>query len=256
MKIRAIIIDDEYLARERISNLLKVIDDIEVIKECSTGKEAIMEINRLRPSMLFLDIKLTDMTGFNVLECIDKTVRPVVIFVTAYDEFALNAFEYFALDYLQKPFKDDRFYKSINKSIEIVKNNQLINFEKNISHLLDYFNNQKVDGNIKTKFPVKINNKIIFIKSHKIMYINAFGNYVEIYINNKKYVLRNSLNSLISQLNSNNFLRIHRSTIINLNFIQELIYSNYGEVDVKMVDNKLFRISKSYKKEALKILEV
>lgn len=256
MKIRAIIIDDEYLARERISNLLKVVNDIEVIKECSTGKDAIKEINRLRPSIIFLDIKLTDMTGFNVLENIDKTVKPVVVFITAYDEFALNAFEYFALDYLQKPFKDDRFYKSISKSIEIIKNNQLINFEKNISHLLDYFNKQKVDDNIKIKFPIKINNKIIFIKSDEIMYINAFGNYVEIFINNKKYVLRNSLNSLVSQLNSNDFLRIHRSTIINLNFIQELIHSNYGEVDVKMIDNKLFRISKSYKKEALKILEV
>ena len=121
MKIRTIIIDDEPLARKRIVKLLEHVEEINVIEECSTGKQAIQAINELAPSLVFLDIKLKDMTGFKILEQIIPSVKPVVIFITAYDEFAIKAFDYFALDYLQKPFREDRFFKSVNKAIEVIK---------------------------------------------------------------------------------------------------------------------------------------
>ncbi|WP_248912376.1 LytR/AlgR family response regulator transcription factor [Gelidibacter algens] len=165
MKISTVIIDDEPLARQRIANLLKTIDDIEVVEECATGKKAIESINELNPALIFLDIKLKDMTGFDVLQQIEKSARPVIIFVTAFDQFALKAFEYFALDYLQKPFKDERFYESTNKAIEIIKQKQSSLLENNLQNLLDYVNNntKKHDSNFK-KTPGKTRQQDSFYK--------------------------------------------------------------------------------------------
>lgn len=253
MKIKTLIIDDEPLARQRIVNLLNDVNDIEIIDQCATGKKAIQRINEVKPALLFLDIKLKDMTGFNVLEQIDKKVKPIVVFISAYDEFALKAFEFFALDYLQKPFKDERFYKSTNKAIEIIKQNQSSLFENNLQDLLNYVNNDeaKKQSYPSKRIPIKLGNKVVFIENEEIKYIVASGYYAEIFTSSKKHLLRESLSNLMEQLNTVSFIRIHRSTIININFIQELINSNYGEIDVKMTDNKLFRISKSYKKEFL-----
>ncbi|MFI0429406.1 LytR/AlgR family response regulator transcription factor [Mariniflexile sp. HMF6888] len=249
MKISTIIVDDEPLARQRVIKLLENVEEITLIEECSTGKKAIQVINELTPALVFLDIKLKDMTGFKVLENISPDIKPIVIFITAYDEFAIKAFDYFALDYLQKPFREDRFMKSVNKAIEVIKEKHHLLFDNKIKNILDYLNTQEEKKNFTKKIPIKIGNKILFIEVQDIIYITASGYYAEIFTENKKYLLRDSLNNLITQLNSNNFLRIHRSTIINLNYINELINSNYGEIDVKMNDNKLFRISKSYKKD-------
>lgn len=251
MKIKTIIVDDEPLAIQRVSNLLLDIKDIEIVEECFTGKKAIESINKLRPSLILMDIKLKDITGFNVLEKIDQEIKPIIIFITAFDEFAIKAFDYFALDYLLKPFRNDRFYKSIYKAIEVIKKDELKVYEDKIRHLVDYVNDENEQLN---KLPVKIGNKTLFIKNQDIMYVVASGSYVEIFIENKKFLQRGSVSNLMEQLNSKYFIRIHRSTVINLNFIQELINSSYGEIDVKMNDNKLFRVSKSYKKEFLKIM--
>jgi len=251
MKIKTIIVDDEPLAIQRVSNLLLDIKDIEIVEECFTGKKAIESINKLRPSLILMDIKLKDITGFNVLEKIDQEIKPIIIFITAFDEFAIKAFDYFALDYLLKPFRNDRFYKSIYKAIEVIKKDGLKLYEDKIRHLVDYLNDENEQLN---KLPVKIGNKTLFIKNQDIMYVVASGSYVEIFIENKKFLQRGSVSNLMEQLNSKYFIRIHRSTVINLNFIQELINSSYGEIDVKMNDNKLFRVSKSYKKEFLKIM--
>jgi two-component system LytT family response regulator len=249
MKINTIVVDDEPLARQRVIKLLEHFEDINLTEECSTGKKAIQVINEFAPALVFLDIKLKDMTGFKVLEKISPNVKPVIVFITAYDEFAIKAFDYFALDYLQKPFREDRFMKSVNKAIEVIKDKHYPFFDNKIKNILDYMNSQGEKKDFIKKIPVKIGNKVLFIDIQDIIYITASGYYAEIFTENKKYLLRDSLNNLITQLNSNNFLRIHRSTIINLNYISELINSNYGEIDVKMNDNKLFRISKSYKKD-------
>ena len=252
MKITSIIIDDEPLARQRISNLLVEISEINLIGECSTGKKGIQTINELKPKLIFLDIQLKDMSGFNVLEEIDTSIKPIIIFITAYNEYALKAFEFFAFDYLLKPFKDERFFKSTKKVIELIKQKDSSLLKDNIQNLLNYINTDKIIKHSPlVKFPIKLGNKVLFINSSEIKYFKASGYYVEIHTNLKKHLLRESLSHLIEELNPDDFIRIHRSTIINLNFILELISSNYGEIDVKMNDNKLFRISKSYKKDFL-----
>ena len=191
------------------------------------------------------------MTGFDLLKQIDSSIRPLVIFITAFDEFALKAFEFFAFDYLLKPFKDERFFKSTNKVIESFFSNDSHGLSKKINDLIKYIENPNEDFSEikKNKLAIKSNGKISFIEKAQIKYIIASGSYAEIYSDQKKYLMRESLNSLEDQFNSSKFIRIHRSTIINMSFINEVIYSNYGEIDVKMQDEKLFRISKSHKKE-------
>lgn len=249
--IKAIIIDDEFLARKRVSNLLNDVQEIEVIDECSSGKEAILKINTAKPDLIFLDIKMSHMTGFDVLKRIDQNNMPLVIFITAFDEFALKAFDFFAFDYLLKPFKDERFYQSTNRVIELFNSNKSHVLNKKITNLLKYIENPEQDfSDVKqTKLAIKANGKISFINKEDIKYILASGYYAEIFTDQKKHVLRESLNALLEQLKSFKFQRIHRSTIINISLIKEILYSNYGEIDVKMQDEKLFRISKTYKKE-------
>ncbi|MFD0760876.1 LytR/AlgR family response regulator transcription factor [Lutibacter aestuarii] len=253
MVIKTLIIDDEALARLRLKNLLKEVNEIEILGECSNGKDAINKIDELQPNLIFLDIQMTDMTGFDVLEKISLNPKPIVIFVTAYNEHALKAFDYFAFDYLLKPYKDDRFFKSVNNILKYIDNKDYKPFEDKLENLVKYIKTSetKTIKNYSEKLPIKLGNKVFFIKSNEIKYIIASGYYAEIFNNEKKYLLRESLSNLIDTLNPQQFIRIHRSTIINLNEVAELIHSNYGEIDVKMTDSKLFRISKSYKKDFL-----
>ena len=253
MKISTLVIDDESLARQRLQNLILEREELKIIGSCNTGKQAIEKINQLEPDLIFLDIKLKDMNGFEILEQINTPKIPLIIIVSAYDEFALKAFDYFAFDYLLKPFKDERFFKTVNNVIGRFKNDNLDGLEDKLNNLLDFV---KKDANsfdiqkpqLTDKLAIKLGNKVSFIEMTDIKYIVASSYYAEIFTGDKKHLLRESLTSLIDKLDQKQFVRIHRSTIININSITELIHSNYGEIDVKTIDNKLFRISKSYKK--------
>ena len=189
------------------------------------------------------------MNGFDVLQKITIAKKPIVIFVTAYDEYALKAFDFFAFDYLLKPYRDDRFFKSIENIIDYINNKNYSPFEEKINDLLKYVKNNTTSlSNYPEKLPVKLGNKVFFINTDDIKYIIASGYYAEIYTDDKKHLLRESLSNLIESLDPHKFIRVHRSTIINLNKIEGLINSNFGEIDAKMTDKKMFRISKSYKK--------
>ena len=251
MKITTLIIDDEPLARAMIERLLLARTEFEIIGQCGTGKQSIEMINSCKPDLIFLDIKLKDMTGFDVLEALSDKF-PIVIFATAFDSYSLKAFEYFAFDYLLKPFSEERFYKSINKVIESFKTTDNGLLQNKISSLLEYMQPKVETTNTTQKtIPIPLKNKTIFIKTDEISYVMASNSYVEIYTKDNKYLLRNTISNIKEELSSPLFFRIHRSTIINLEFIKELIHSDYGEVDVRMKDMQQFRISRSYKKEFL-----
>lgn len=254
MKIKVILIDDEYLARERIAKLLNSVPEIEIIDECSNGKEAIASIQRNNPTCIFLDIKMKDMNGFEVLNAVPRNQLPYVIFVSAFDKFAIKAFDYLAIDYLLKPFKDERFYKAIKILIAKVQNDKTNeNFTK-LNDLLQYVEKNKSSA-LQDFIPIKLSNKVYFLKNKNIQYIKASGYYAEIFTDKKKHVLRKSLTNLEEKLDDS-FIRIHRSTIINLHFVKQVIYSNFGEVDVKMQDDVIFRVSKGYKKEFQTIIKM
>jgi two-component system LytT family response regulator len=253
--MKALIIDDEALARKRISNLLNSVEQINVIDECSDGKTAILKINELKPDLIFLDVNMMDLNGFEVLKNVKISPKPRVIFITAYENYAIDAFEYEAFDFILKPFRDERFYKTIHKLLKQSPKEIDQNFENKMQEFLKLNTNQnKIQKSL--RIPVKLRNRTILLESEKIKYIFASGSYAEIYTEENKYLLRESLNNFILLLGRKNFVRIHRSSIVNINFIKEIVHSEYSELDVRMKDNKLIRVSKSNKKDLLLLLGI
>ena len=249
--MRALIIDDEELARKRILNLLEEVPEIKVSGECSNGKTAIKQINDLKPDLIFLDINMKDMNGFEVLQKVTISPKPIVIFVTAFDNYASRAFDVDAFDFLLKPFKDQRFFRTISKILNISRSEADSNFEKKIRELFNIYSKEAKGVSSPVKIPVKQGNKTILLDPSEISYIIASGCYAEIFTDNKKFVLRESLNNLEEMLDENIFFRIHRSTILNLNHVKEIVHSDYSEIDARMTDDKLLHISKSNKKQFL-----
>lgn len=254
--MRSLVIDDEELARKRVVNLLEDVPQIEVIGECTNGKDAIKRINQEKPDLIFLDINMKDLNGFEVLQKIDISPKPVVIFVTAYDNYAIRAFDVDAFDFLLKPFKDQRFFKTINKVLNISREESDRNFEQRIRDLFKVYSKESEGSSPPVRIPVKQGNKTILINPDDILYIIASGYYAEIYTSEKKYVLRESLSNLDELLDDNKFFRIHRSTIANMNQVKEIVHSEYSEIDARMTDGKLLHISKSHKKEFLEKLGI
>lgn len=253
--MKALIVDDEILARKRISNLLTSVKQITVIEECAEGKTAIARINDLKPDLVFLDINMKDMNGFEVLQNVNITPKPIVVFVTAYENYAIDAFDYEAFDFILKPYRDERFYKTIDKLLKQSHWEIDQNFEKKLQEFFKLnIGEKKIQKPI--RIPVKQGHRTILLEPENIIYICASGYYAEIYTGENKYLLRESLNNLIELLGNRNFIRIHRSAIVNVNFIKEIVHSDYSELDVRMKDNKLIRVSKSNKKDLLLLLGI
>jgi two-component system LytT family response regulator len=246
--IKCLIIDDEKLARKSIEGLLLDYEEITLVGQCENGSQAIEAIKTLKPDLIYLDIEMKDMNGFKVLEQIPDKDLPIVIFVTAYDEFAIKAFDFHALDYLLKPYKDERFHRATKIALNSITSDTGHSIGTKLSQLLSSFQTQDLIHKPNKKFPIKSNGRVHLVALEDIYFITASGYYAEIFSKEKKFLLRESLTNLVEQLDDSIFIRIHRSTIINLQHLKELIYSNYGEVDVKMNDASIFRVSKSYKK--------
>lgn len=253
--MKALIVDDEVLARKRILNLLTSVEQINVIEECSDGKTAIAKINELKPDLVFLDINMKDMNGFEVLSKIQISPKPIVIFISAHENYAVDAFDYEAFDFILKPYRDDRFYRAIDKLLKLSPKEIDQDFDKKMQEFFK-LNIEKNKIQKPLRIPVKLGNRTIFLESENIIYICASGSYAEIYTEENKYLLRESLINLIELLGKHNFFRIHRSAIVNINFIKEIVHSEYSELDVRMKDNNLIRVSKSNKKDLLLLLGI
>jgi two-component system LytT family response regulator len=252
MELTCLIIDDEPLARERLYNLTRDIKEFNVLDLCKTGKEALKKIKVLKPDFIFLDIQMKDMTGFDVLNNLEHSERPLVIFVTAYDKYAVMAFDNYALDYLLKPFKKERFVQTTKRIIHHFKNENQSDLFFKIDALMKNFESFKKEESKKVhdeKIKIRTGNTTSFVNTNDIFYILASGSYADIFTNKKTYVVRSSLNDLVSNTSNTSLIRIHRSTIINIDYLDNIINSGFGEIDVKMLDGKLFRVSKKFKKE-------
>lgn len=247
--MKTVIVDDEVFARRRILNLLKNIESIEVVAECNTGQDAINSINSLKPDLVFLDINIRDMDGFQVLENIEGTKKPFVIFVTAHDHLALKAFDFEAFDYLVKPFKEERFFKTLNRIVAQHEPVQPTNFEDGLKKIMESL--QQGKNAYVQKIPVKHGNKTYLVATDSIKYILASGVYMELYTEDKMYLHRESMSQMEMQLDPAKFFRIHRSAIVNLDAVTEIVHSDFSEIDVRMDDNKLLSVSKSMKKDLL-----
>jgi two-component system LytT family response regulator len=213
---KAIVIDDEPAARRLMKSLLQEYDDVvEVIAEASNGREALAKIKELDPDLIFLDIQMPDLTGFEVIEQLEK--KPNIIFTTAYEQYAMKAFETFSIDYLLKPIKEERLQQSIKKLREFGRLNQSINVS-GLQEIIRQFQAHKKA----TALPIKTGDRINLIRYEHIAYLEAQDKYVCVYtVDGQKYLTDQSLTVLAEKLPAN-FCRIHRSYIINKDKIREM----------------------------------
>lgn len=247
---KTLIIDDEALARQRIKHLLKKEKLVNIIGECNNGNQAIHAIIKNQPDLVYLDIQMKDMSGFEVLENLPEDKLPLIIFVTAYDQYAVKAFDFFAFDYLLKPFKEERFQISLQKALYALENKKTPTTEVQFQSLLQYLKKNKnhyESSSQSRSLPIKSGNKICFIDMNDIQYIEASGYYIEIFTAEKKHLLRETLSKMLEKLEQDQFIRIHRSTIINTEYLSEINSIGFGDIEAIMKDGKVFRVSKSYK---------
>jgi two-component system LytT family response regulator len=240
MKIRALIVDDEQLARQRVRLLLGEEPDVEVIGESEDGFEAVDQIEATRPDLVFLDVQMPDMDGFEVLRRIPQASLPVVIFTTAYDQHALRAFEVSALDYLLKPFKPTRFKEAVQRARDLIANKQAGVAARGLLTLLGHSPAPRLARGQLNRLAVKTPGKVTFVELDQIQAIEAAGKYAVVHVNKVNHVLRESMTSLESHLPSQRFLRISRSVIVNIDQIQELQPMFKGENLVVLKNGKSY----------------
>lgn len=214
-KAKAIIIDDEPLAREIIKKYLMQFPDIEILTECSNGFEGIKAINEKKPDMLFLDIQMPKINGFEMLELLDEL--PVVVFTTAYDQYAIKAFEINAADYLLKPFSEDRFHEAIDKALLFLKSKE--KSDEIVNNVVKQFNNK---NEYLERVVIKTGSKIAVIPVDKIQWIEAQDDYVMVYTDDGKYLKQKTMKFFEDKLSPNDFIRIHRSYIVNITKIKQI----------------------------------
>lgn len=251
-KIKTIIIDDEHLARTRIKNLLVEHQEFKLEGEAANGQEALKLLTRHKPDCIFLDISLPGIDGFSIIEQNDSENEPIIIVVSGSEDHALKAFEYYAFDYLLKPYKDKRFEKTIHKIIDKFSKNQHATTDNAYRKETDI----KVQKSTNNLIPIKNAGKIQFIDISEIHFVEASGYYIEINLAGKKHLLRQSMGRIIKRLDYNKFVRIHRSVIINLQYMQEIIRMVNKEYGIKMKNGRVFKVSKSYKKELFEKLNL
>lgn len=217
MKLTALIVDDEPLARERVRTLLEAEEDIEIVGECAGGPEALEAMRERRPDLLFLDVQMPEMDGFQVLRELGAPL-PTVIFVTAYDEHAVKAFEAQALDYVLKPFKVARFKTALARAREQRTRHQPDDAAKRLLSLLEQQGGAKAD--YLSRVVVRDRNKVRFIKTADVDWIEASGNYVVLHTGKENHVVRETLAAFETQLSPKEFVRVSRSAIVNLDRVE------------------------------------
>jgi two-component system, LytTR family, response regulator len=242
--IRAVIVDDEPLARRRIRNLLAEAEDVDVLTECANGREAIQAIEESPPDLLFLDIQMPELDGFDVLQAIGVGHVPVVIFVTAYDQFALRAFEAHALDYLLKPFDDERFETALQRARERIRQQTGGDLDHRLRALLKEVRGEP--GYLQ-RMVVPSGHRSVFIRTEEIDWIEAERNYIRLHVAGRAYLLRENLSRIESTLDPAKFCRIHRSTIVNIDRIQAVESLFRGEYLLVLRDKTELTSGRSYR---------
>lgn len=243
-KIRTVIVDDEPLARRGIRAHLKEESDVEIIAECSDGREAVHVIEEQAPDLVFLDVQMPELDGFGVLEALNVEPLPSIIFVTAYDNYALRAFEVHALDYLLKPFDSERFSGAVERARAQIERRSLSDLSHRLQSLID---DLRTNQKYAERLVIKTAGRIFFLGVEEIDWIEAADNYVRLHVGSDKHLLRETMNSLESRLDPAQFLRIQRSTIINVRRIKELHPLFKGEYEIVLRDGTRLASGRGYR---------
>lgn len=241
MKIKTLIVDDVELAREHVKILLKD-PEFEIVGECANGRETIRAIQALKPDLVFLDVQMPEIGGFDVVEAIGAENMPLVIFVTAYDEFALRAFDVHALDYVLKPIDEARFTRTVNHVKNQLRRGQNED-EAKLQSLLKQIGKER---RYASRILIKSSRQTVLLPVDEIDWVGAAGNYLEVHAGSKSYLLRERMNSFEQKLNPDTFARIHRSTIINLNRVKTMQVLYNDDHLVILHNGEKLRMSRGY----------
>ena len=228
--LRALIVDDEPLARRRLKALLKDEPDIQVAGECEDGSSAVAAAARLSPDVMFLDVQMPGMDGFDVIEALGPARCPAIVFVTAYDKYALKAFDVHAIDYLLKPFDRKRLRRALARVRALpVK-------EKDVGRRMLAAMTDFRAGRPQERIAIKSRGRVYFVRAEEISWIEASGHYVTLHAGRDEHLVRGTIQDMESRLDPDRFVRIHRSTIVNVDRIKELLPSFHGEYTVVLRD--------------------
>lgn len=229
-KIRTLLVDDELLARSNLTVLLRADPEIEIVGECGSGMEGLEQIRSQKPDLVFLDVEMPECDGFDVLELLGGNLPPAIVFVTAYDQYALRAFEAGALDYLLKPFDNARFERALGRAKDRLR--------------------QPQEGRRRNdRLVIKSVGQVLFLKLSEIDWIEAADYYACLHAGEQSHLLRRSMNELDGELDPALFCRIHRSTIVNLDRVRGLKSGEDGEHEVLLENGTKLRLSRSYRKQ-------
>jgi two-component system LytT family response regulator len=229
-KIRVLVVDDEPLARSTILHLLRENSEVEVLGESGSANSALEAIRKQKPDLVFLDVRMPEYDGFDILELLGAEAPPAVIFVTAYDQYALKAFDAGALDYLLKPFNNARFARALDRAKERITHRRQAP--------------AKMD-----RLTIKSAGHVLFICAADIDWVEAADYYASLHVGGKTHLVRRSMNDLESDLDPARFCRIHRSTIVNLDRVRELRFDSEAEYELVLGDGTKLRLSRRYRKD-------
>lgn len=256
-KIRTLIVDDEPLAREGVESMLAADPEIEIVGLCSDGQSALAAIRAQKPDLVFLDIQMPKRDGFDVLAELKAAERPRVIFVTAYDQYATRAFEFFAVDYLLKPFQDSRFAAALARAKSELNRASTDDLGHRIDQLLAYVAKLPAErkpppeprpaADSPEHFVVKAGSDLHFIKKHEILWIEAQGDFVKVQTTGPSRLVRATLQDFQIKLDAAEFLRVHRSYVVNVSHVRQVTPALYGDYTIVMSDGSKLRLSRTYR---------
>jgi two-component system, LytTR family, response regulator len=253
MRLKAIIADDEILAREGLRLLLSADRDVEIVAECANGREAIAALREHRADVLFLDVQMPGINGFEVLEQAGTAPLPVVIFITAYSEYAVKAFAVQALDYLTKPLEPERLRLAIHRVRERLAADAAPITHEQLKSALTALSSAAAGGKYPKRFLVPNGSKDDFVSVNKIEWIEADSYYSRLHVGPKRYVLRVAIKQFAATLDPNTFVRVHRSTIVNINYVSEIIHKGQNEGWVVLLNGQRLKMSKAGRQNLLAI---
>ena len=248
MKLRALIVDDEAVARKRVRRLLSAEESITVVAECADGATAVEAIASEQPDLVFLDIQMPELDGFEVIRRLDAGKLPAIVFVTAHDRYALRAFDVHAIDYLLKPFTRERFRIALNRARDQIQKRGV---DAGLASLAEALRTQP---RYLTRVSVRTAGKIVLIDLATVDWFEAADNYVRVHCGSREYLLRETLSSLEKQLDPERFARIHRSTIVQIDRILELHRASHGDMDVVLRDRQVLPLSRTFRERLPRFL--
>jgi two-component system, LytTR family, response regulator len=250
--IRTVIADDEGLARKKLRILLSAESSVDLIAECQDGKQTVAAVLEHRPDLLFLDIQMPDFDGFKVLDQIPADRMPIVIFTTAFDQYAIRAFDAHALDYLLKPFHQER----VHRALERVKQELLKVHEQSVkARILELLSEAKPKTKPLRRLVIRTAGRVVFLDMNEIDWIEAAANYVKLHVGKESFLLREGIGHISAKLDPERFVRIHRSSIVNVNRIRELQPCESGEYIAVLRDGKELSCSRGCRPQLLRLID-